>query len=210
MGWLADRLWRTIEATYGWGLRLRVIGDPRSSILRLGMRRHWGHPIVLPDGTLIRRGDRLGELHFRNEVVSALQAEAPGPVRALALMRARALDDFSRLAVGFEADPALKEVQALFGETLLWRTVCRLGFWAMPVRGRARRRVVSTYQRLLVRHYSPAGWARLKRLGATETRVVWISRAQLLRLYGPGTDPHRRRHPARRTGAVPPSASAAA
>lgn len=206
MGWLADRLWRTIESTYGWGLRLRVIGDPRTSILRLGLRRHWGRPLTLPDGALIRRGDRLGELHFRSDVIGTLLATAPGPVRGLAIYRARGLEGLMNLAGALGTDLVLKEVQAFFGETILWNTIRRYGFWPVPVRGRARRWIVSTYQSLLVRHYSPTGWQRLKGLGATEARVVWISRAQLLRLYGPGTDPYRRRHPAPRRatpGATP-------
>lgn len=203
MGRLADRVWRTIEATYGWALGLRVIGDPGTSILRLGLRRHWGRPLTLPDGTPIRRGDRLGELHFRSDIVSTLLAAAPGPVRGLAIYRARGLDGLIHLARAVETDPALKEVQAFFGETMLWNTIRRYGFWAVPVRGRARRWVVSAYQRLMVRHYSPAGWASLKRLRATESRVVWISRARLLRHYGPGTDPHRRLHPAPRRAEDP-------
>ncbi len=203
MGWPADQLWRTIEIAYGWGLRLRVMGDDRTSILRFGVRKHWGRPIVLPDGTPIQPGDRIGEIHFRNEMVSAIHRVARGPVRAVAVMRAQALEDLMHLALALETDPALKEVQAFFAETLLWQTVCRLGFWAVPVRGRARQWIVSSYQRLLVSHYSPAGWERLQRLGATESRVIWISRAQLLRLYGPGNDPRHRRHPARRRQATP-------
>lgn len=198
MGRSVDQLWRVIEATYGWWLRLRVLGDPRSSILRLGLRRHWGRALLLPDGTAVSRGDRIGELHLRSELVGTLQAGAAGPVRALTILRARGLEGLIRLARDLDRDPALKDVQAFYGETILWHTVSRLGFWAFPIRGRTRRWLVSTYQGMLVRHYSPAGWARLRRLGATEARVVWISRAQLLRLYGPGSNPHIRRHPARR------------
>ncbi len=196
MGWPADRLWRAIEATYGWVLRLRAVGDPEHSILRVGLSRHWGPALTLPDGTFIRRADRVGQLHFRNEVIREILAAGPGPVRSLATLRARGLAGLMHLARTLETEPAFKDVQALFGETILWRTICRLGFWAVPIHGWLRRRIVPAYQRLLMRHYSPAGWMRLQRLGATESRVVWISRAQLLRLYGPGAEPHRRRHPA--------------
>jgi hypothetical protein len=196
MARVADRLWRATEAVYGFALRLRVVGHPQNSILRVGYCRHWGPSLTLPDGTLIRRGQRIGQLHFRNELMREIQAAAPGPVRALATLRARGLDGLMHLTQALGEDPALKDVQALFGETPLWRTISRLGFWVVPVPGRLRRRVVSAYQRLLMRHYSPLALKRLERLGALESRVVWISRAQLLRFYGPGSQPQRRRHPA--------------
>jgi hypothetical protein len=198
MGQPADWLWRTIEAMYGWSLRLRVVGDPERSILRVGVSRHWGPALMLPDGTPIRPAGRVGQLHFRNEVIREILAAAPGPVRALAILRARGLDGLVHLARALETDHPFKDLEAFYGETILWPTISRLGFWAVPVRGRLRPRIVSAYQRLLMRHYSPAGWKRLQRLGVTDSRTVWISRAQLLRLYGPGAQPHRRRHPAAR------------
>jgi len=112
MGRLFDPLWRLSEATYGWGFHRHVIWDPQTSILRLGIRRHWGAPLALPDGAGIRRGNRTGERRFRSQVMTALQARAAGPVRALATMRARGLDGLMCLAVAPEQDPSLKDTEA--------------------------------------------------------------------------------------------------
>src|SRR3990172_8273534 len=119
MAWLADGLWRGIEATYGWCFRVRVVGDPETSILRLGIRHHWGRALTLPDGARVRGGDRIAELHFRNEVMRDLQASAPGPVRALAALRARGLQGLMCLARALETDPAPKDHQPLLPATHL-------------------------------------------------------------------------------------------
>lgn len=158
-----------------------IPGAPHG-LLHVYLGRYSGKPITLPDGTHIERGAMVAHLHFDNQRVSAAARDAD--VFALARM---IIDDMRALAAWMAQPGDMESMQALFGVSLIGRAAPRLGFTI-------RERPVTFGARLdrffmdgLLALYNPAGVSRLGRGGSYSHYPVeiWMSRAELLRRYGP-------------------------
>lgn len=177
------RFWPVYERFWRLFHRVQPIPDAPHDLLRVQFSRYHGRPITLPDGTTVRRGDRVGKLHLNNPVVSRVAAEGSA-LRLLPMLAG----DLAALArwLASDAAPGGGELRAIHGVTLLARGAARLGF---TLRERPR----ALYTRLdgffmtgLLALYNPAGLDRLRR-GTTYGREpveIWMSRAELARRYG--------------------------
>jgi hypothetical protein len=155
---------------------------PGSSALALRMRleTYRGQPVVLPDGTTIRRGDRIGALHLNNVVSARIGEGTPWPLEA-AIM-----DDLRALASWVETLPPAERPPAFHGRTMFSRAARRMGF--------ATSRCPRTPYILLFRFYlhglmiihSREGWRRMTRSGIRKSFPgdIWLSTGELLRRYG--------------------------
>jgi MFS family permease len=180
------RFWRLYERISLALLRPRPIPGAPSGIFLVRFARYHGRPITLPDGTPVRRGDRIVELHLLNATVPQVASSAS----AFALVREMAAD-LGALATWSHMPDFPGDARALYGLTLLGRAAGRLGF---TVRERPRTlmaRLDRLFMTGLLALYSPEGLARLRR-GTTYGSFpmeVWMSRAELVRRYGaPGGD----------------------
>jgi YkoP-like protein len=163
-------------------------------IFRIALARA-SEEIRLADGTHVRRGEPVGELHYWNEHVPRLDEGRPALAWALAADRAvrRSLE---ALAEFVEAEPRFRGVQAfggvmcglpVRGAPSLATTGRRYGFEAGPadpprgLAGRLHRAGEDILIRLLAWAYNPSSL----RGGAAPARCkVWISRKGLLARYG--------------------------
>ncbi len=165
---MARQLWPTVD----------VPGSPYG-IFSVHFMRHSGPEFILRDGTQIREGDRVAEIHFNNQ--NLISAAGQGKFLVLPLFR----QELHALAVWMTQADFASDVCAVFGNTLLWRGAARLGFTV-------RSQPVTTRQRLdwlflvgLMALYSSEGMGRLD-LGRTTTpysQECWISRTETLRRY---------------------------
>lgn len=175
--WLAwERLTR-----WWWGVRPIRPGG----ILCYNVARYRGPATTLADGTPIRPGDRLVELHLDNRALARLTtAGRLSPWSALAL----AARDLEALA-GPIARGELGPVRALHGVTIFAQAARRLGFEVRPLPRTWVWRLVRFFLLGLLVIYHPAGWARLARLRAEVwPGEVWLSVAALSsRAPAPGT-----------------------
>jgi hypothetical protein len=166
-------LWEQI-AKQAWPSQ--AIPEAPAGLLRVRLIRYRGPALGLPDDTQIKPGAVIGELHCEN--LGFLQAMFGGPVSTAIRGDLAALARWTaRGAISFEA---------LYGFTLLGAGAARLGFYRRQVpitwRGRANR----LFMNGLIVLYHPDGIRRLERgrtLSAPPVEI-WLSRAQLLHLYG--------------------------
>jgi hypothetical protein len=159
-------------------------------VLGLESTRWRGAPARLADGTDVRRGDLVGEIHFDNARIAARMAGTDGRGRAafLAVLHpGRAdLDELARRARGLP--PAARPV-AYHGATLMWPIAKLAGFEVHERRRTPRVLLDEWFLRWLLVHWSPEGRARLGR-GRNDLRSadVWLSaRALDARLGGDAT-----------------------
>lgn len=166
---LARRIWPVVP----------VPGAPHG-IFDLHFARYRGTPFVLPDGTPVRRDDRVAELHLNNQIVVSAARRDKWSVLSL-------LDeDLRALAAWILHSDSHADLQAVYGVTLLSRATVRLGFTPRERPVSVRTRLDRFFMTGLLALYSPEGLDRLTR-GKTYgsyPKEIWISRAELLRRYG--------------------------
>ncbi|MFI5271952.1 MAG: MFS transporter [Ktedonobacterales bacterium] len=175
------RVWPVYERLWLLFHRVRAIPEAPSGLLLIRFRRYHGRPLTLPDGTVMRRGDRIGELHFDNRAVARIAAQGDA-LRLLPLLA----DDLRALAAWAQTPAVADNLRALYGYTLLGRAAVRLGFMT-----RERKRTPLTWlDRFfmigLLALYNPRGTSRLRQ-GATYSSFpleVWMSRGELGQRYG--------------------------
>jgi peptidoglycan/xylan/chitin deacetylase (PgdA/CDA1 family) len=179
---------RVLQAVWGvWELgferinRIERIGDVRS-VLRIGRVTYRGLPATLKDGRMVKEGDVVGELHFRNPQLAAL-----GAIRSLPLFE-RAMRE---LAVLIQESPRYRDLEVFFGISVAFRGVRRFGFEVKELGFTPWRRFVTgTYLRWVMTVYHPQGLDRLHhRRDQLEPKGIFITRETILARYGVGAAP---------------------
>jgi hypothetical protein len=165
--------------------RRRIRPMRRAGILGLEMTRHRGCAVTLGDGTVVRRGDVVGEVHLLNPRLRELETRAG---LAAAYREARA--DLRALAAWSEGRLPERRPVALHGVGITARLASRAG-WELRPRARTPwRRVQDWYFRWLLVHWSPAGRERLRHgRGPLSSVDAWLSGRALQARYGPPRAP---------------------
>jgi MFS family permease len=168
--------------------RLRGVRPIRpEGVLGVELRRHNGPDVVLADGTAIRRGDRIAELHLLNARI--MEIGVPG-WQAEGARLARA--DMAALAEWWRNQPEDRRPLALHGETILAPFARFGGFETYDAPNDWWHRLRAWYARGLLARWSPQARRRLARgRNPLRLRIVWLSGGELLRRFGPaaGTRP---------------------
>lgn len=157
----------------------RQIPGAAHDVLRVRFVPYRGESMELPDGTEIRSGMVVGELHCNNQALLDLGRERGNPYRA-------AREDLRCLARWISRPGFDINVQAFFGVTLIARAAARLGFSVRARPPTLRRRLDRMFMTGLLVLYTPDGLSRVERGSTVRSypREVWLSRRELLRRYG--------------------------
>jgi hypothetical protein len=156
----------------------------RGGVLCFEAARYHGASVTLADGTVVRPGDPVGELHFDNRVARRIAAAG---WQMVGLRTARA--DLAALARWSAAQPSAARPVAYHAETVLASLTRRVGFEVRPTPPDRMHRLRAWYLRGLLERWSPEGPARLGRgHGRLRLAHVWLSEAALQRRYGGPTD----------------------
>lgn len=176
------RIWAWYES---FDLRIRpnaAIPGARWNVFRVTFVRHQGSMRVLSDGTEIRRGDRVCQLHISNQILVRIVGQ--GPWRAQSAME----DDLRALAASMRYGDFSEDVRAVFGVTVLARAGTRLGFTLYPCRRTLKAFLDRIYRQGLLALYCPQGARRLSigRTASSWPDELWMSRGELMRRYACG------------------------
>jgi MFS family permease len=150
-------------------------------LLKAQFARHHGRAITLPDGTVVRSGDRIAELHIQNHLLPNLASHRG--IWELARMFA---GDLGALAAWAERPDFPAGVKAAYGFTILGRGAARLGFTLRERPHTLRSWLDGFFLTGLLALYSPRGVDRLRQ-GTTYGSYpveIWMSRGELRRRYG--------------------------
>lgn len=164
-------------------------------ILRLALSRNHRER-MLSDGTVVRAGDLVVELHFWNEHIPRMGREGPDLAWGLTFYR-RLRHSLQELARYVEQTPALQNVVAFYGETSIafdihgqryGEVLRRLGFDFVPLPPtHIWQRIGHFFQHLyvwaLIWTFNPVSLKR-KDLFAAQRGEMWISRQRLMERYG--------------------------
>lgn len=160
--------------------RLRHIRSIRQrGLLGVEFTRYRGDSIFLADGTCVKPGDLIGELHFNNRRVREL-GEPGWQLTGNRVAR----EDLARLAAWFRAQPADRRPVAYHAETILGPLARRAGFEVSDAPSDRLHRLRAWYLRGLLARWSPKGRRRLAQgRGGLRLWVMWLSDAQLRRRF---------------------------
>lgn len=169
---LFDRVYR------GW-YRLDAPSARIPPLLSISPERAW-RPHRLPDGTLVRPGDRYGELHLDNVRVMDLRQRGLSSLQVGLQFRRELRASLATLAQLSGDTERFADLVAFSAITIFHHGLTRLGFEVEPA-GLLTPRITGAYQhRLLLCLTARPGLHRSPR-----AERLWLSRRRLRALYGP-------------------------
>lgn len=163
---------------------LAEIPDAPYGTLSFRVMPYRGRPVTLPDGTEIRRGSMIGELHCNNPVVLELVRQGKiNPYRA-------ARRDLGALARWIAQTSRDEGILAFHGFTMLGPAAQRMGFTVCPCEPGMRERLNRVFMTGLLLIYTREGLARLDKGRTLNSypQEVWMSRDQLIDRYANGAN----------------------
>lgn len=171
---LLDRLETWFERRYD----IRPVGDG-GYIIRLGLIRYRGPALTFRDGTVVKRGALVGEIHVDNRRAAALHEGGRGGLR----YRREVFRALPALARDVRTRPEYRAIEIIGGPSLFWEEARLLGFehWRLPA---VTRWWLTRWERFLLARYHPAGRRRLAEGNRKELRQIWMTRRTLLERYG--------------------------
>jgi peptidoglycan-N-acetylglucosamine deacetylase len=173
-------IWSLFQRLTNHMWHLMAIPNAPHDFLRIRVIPYRGRPLILPDGTTIRSGTPVAELHVNNDAILRFQSR-----REMSLVSA-SRQDFRCLSKWLaDADPG-HEVKALFGITLLGPLAARLGFVRVDHNAPIKKRLDRMFMHGLLMLYSVEGLRRMSRGLHLQDfpQEIWMSRHELMRRYG--------------------------
>lgn len=179
-------VWMAWEGAFGVMARWSSEHTMQYGICKVMVKKHRGNSIVCEDGTCIRRGDWIAELHLDNAKVLE-HLHAGGSDRA-ALRIARSLRHaLGEIHAALDRRGEFVQVKALIGVTLLHRGITHgLGFEQQRLRSKVFEWTSTRYLRLLLAVLHPEGKERIDRRTDQLVPVMLIhTRSSLKERFAP-------------------------
>jgi hypothetical protein len=125
------RLFVLIERILLWGHHVETLRP--DGVVRYEVGPYPGRPIVLADGTVLRRGETAILLHWDNQALASLEAASAAEVHSLTWQIAkRSVADLQCLAEKVRDGTIPAGVRTIWAETVHYNMLTRYGFTARP------------------------------------------------------------------------------
>lgn len=151
--------------------------------LRVAYHRHHGETVTLPDGTKVRRGDPIAEIHFWNRMIARRVGSDAQEITWAFIRDLRA--DFRTLATLMASGRFAQKAVAVYGASPVARGATRFGFWVRTLPPGVRTFALTRWQLLLRASFHPA---KVQSTLTQRTVEVWMSRDEFIRRFA-GTKP---------------------
>ncbi|WP_010532125.1 YkoP family protein [Lentibacillus jeotgali] len=134
-------IWNTLDPIYYNFTRLHHVADHdrNKTIFRVRLTKYRGSPVVLEDGTAIRKNDVLLKIHLHNVRMIRELRDIKSEVQRALLLYHMIRDDMQCLSSYLEKHPRRQEIKAVIGITMLNRGTQRLGFETFSIQNRSYR-----------------------------------------------------------------------
>lgn len=180
------RLWRRWERfNTGVILGLEPVVAGRPSIFRVRRTLYRGDAVRLSDGTDLRPGDPIADLHFVTDALLGAHALTHGPVQMAVYLARLAGDSLHVLADFLSREERYEDVKAIHGITMIYRGAGRLGFTVWDLPPGFRKSFLTFYLRAFLSTMHPDALKRIQqRREMLHVRNVAMSRKLLMERYG--------------------------
>jgi len=170
-----------------------LVTDGADVVLRLAFQVYRGPDFTLADGTNVRHGDRVVELHMSNERLAEIHREHDDPRRVGLAYMDLVTHSLRVLARAWVGEPRFEGVVAAYGVNLHPTQASRGGFEFREVRPAWRRKFLSWWIRRIVAQAHPQGRSRVltKDGRPREVSELWLSRASCLAMWGSASRPRK-------------------
>ena len=179
-------LWLLWERAFHvlFGLESAVPGD-RKSFLHYRITEYHGEAIPLAEGDLLKKGDRVVELHMNNELLYEFGRKARSPVQ-LAIQLIRAMErTMPQLAATLLRRQDAQSIKALLGTSMVNRGVEQFGFVVADLPKGWFSYATRIYLQFLLSAIHPQGKQRLnQRTEMLVPKRIALSMKELARRYG--------------------------
>lgn len=174
------RLWLVWEQVFQTIFQVKTI-SPSDPFLHYRLRKYQGEPVQMENGELLKKGDKIIELHFDNRQLFELGVRSRSTAQ-LAIRLIRHMEkELPRLAERIAGDVDLAEAKALYGVSMINRGPEKFGFMVLDLPKGWFARSTKFYLSILLSVIHPAGSARLKeRSEELVPKMMLMSVSQLL------------------------------
>jgi hypothetical protein len=183
---VSRRLWTLWEKVFKWGANVRPLQIGEQHLFLVSKRRFMGRRMTV-DNTVLRRFDRIIELHMNNDMLMQILQESQNViaigVRLIKEAR-RALPVLAERVVQSEYDGA----QIVLGITFIHRGVTKLGFNTIPVPNPMLRLLMTWYLKKIFRMVNPQANTLIhSHADGFVPKIVVISKQKLTQLHLPSS-----------------------
>ena len=185
LNWLVSLLWPQIDWLLCVICRIKPLRADGSSIISIELRRYNGHHITLDDGSNIKTGDQIIELHLNSTWFKRRREESLEARQLPWIVLHRFAQDLNFLTKQI-ANGIFDKVVAVHGITFLYALARRAGFQVEELPDTLWKKCARFYMAGLMRAYHLSAGGRLKTPDRSlELKEVWLSRETLLKVYLP-------------------------
>ncbi|OMD36911.1 polysaccharide deacetylase family protein [Paenibacillus odorifer] len=154
-------LWLAWEQVFQVLFQLKTI-NPADPFMHYRMRKYQGEPVELGDGTQLRKGDKIIELHIDNKQLFELGIHSRSSAQLAIRMIRRMEKGLPMLAEVIAKDVDLAQAKALYGVSMINRGPEKFGFSVHDLPDGLFARSTKFYLKILLSVIHPDGGARLK------------------------------------------------
>ncbi len=157
-----------------------------NNLLHLSFKKYQGPELELRDGTRIKPGDIVGELHLANKALFRIQQKCSNKVKAAMYIKKEMRQNFEILAKLVLQQKEAREVKAFYGITIFHQGARLLGFEVKEIEPVFKRLLLTLTHNffLLFCHLSIITTTK-SRYHLLVPKVIWISKEALLQNFLP-------------------------